>query len=142
MSRARLDTSTARGRHVEQRLREDPIAWLTTVRPSGQPDSVPVWFWWDGERLLVWSRPDAQKLRNLTGNPRVSFVLDDTRGGADVVRVEGTAVVDERHPGAHTVAGYVAKYGERMRRIGYADAEEFAADYRVTVVITPTRWRV
>ncbi len=33
----------------EARLREEVIVWLTTVRSDGQPQSVPVWFLWDGE---------------------------------------------------------------------------------------------
>jgi hypothetical protein len=31
--------------HVEARLAANQIAWLTTVRPSGQPETVPVWFY-------------------------------------------------------------------------------------------------
>ena len=34
----------ARRAHVEGRLRANLMAWLTTVRPDGQPDSVQVWF--------------------------------------------------------------------------------------------------
>lgn len=30
--------------HVETRLHGNLMAWLTTVRPDGQPVSVPVWF--------------------------------------------------------------------------------------------------
>jgi predicted pyridoxine 5'-phosphate oxidase superfamily flavin-nucleotide-binding protein len=33
-----------RREHVEARLHSNLMAWLTTVRPDGQPDSVPVWF--------------------------------------------------------------------------------------------------
>ena len=30
---------------------------------EGQPQSTPVWFWWDGDTFLVYSRPAAKKLR-------------------------------------------------------------------------------
>jgi hypothetical protein len=51
-----LDTTTeARGR-VERRLREEQIVCMTTVRSNGQPQSVPVWFFWDGEKFLIYSR--------------------------------------------------------------------------------------
>lgn len=43
------DTTSEAGGHAERRLREERIAWLTTVRADGQPQSVPVWFLWDGE---------------------------------------------------------------------------------------------
>ena len=60
-----LDITTEAESHADRRLREERIAWLTTVRADGsdgQPQSVPVWFLWDGETFLVYSRPDRQKL--------------------------------------------------------------------------------
>ena len=81
---ATLDTSTQRGQHVEQRLNEDVIAWLTTVRPSGQPDSVPVWFIWQDGRIIVYTPPHQTKMRNLAENPKVTLTLDNTNGGITV----------------------------------------------------------
>jgi hypothetical protein len=47
-----------RREHVEARLHSNLIAWLTTVRPDGQPDSVPVWFLVrDDDTILVYSQP-------------------------------------------------------------------------------------
>jgi hypothetical protein len=47
-----------RREHVEARLHGNLMAWLTTVRPDGQPDSVPVWFLMrDDETILVYSQP-------------------------------------------------------------------------------------
>jgi PPOX class probable F420-dependent enzyme len=138
---ASLDTSTDRGRHVERRLQEDIIGWLTTVRPSGQPDSVPVWFLWDGDTILVYSRPEQTKMQNIAHNPRVTFTVDDTRGGGDVIRIEGTAAhVTDVPPASENVA-YLAKYSPGIQRIGY-DPEGFAASYSAAIVITPTRFRV
>jgi len=39
-----LDIPAAQKAQVEFRLASDIIAWLTTVRPSGMPDTVPVWY--------------------------------------------------------------------------------------------------
>jgi hypothetical protein len=50
-----LDTTTEAGGRAERRLREEQIIWMTTVRSDGQPQSVPVWFFWDGEKFLVYS---------------------------------------------------------------------------------------
>ncbi len=140
MPDVQLDTSTNRGRHVAARLRDDIVAWLTTVRPSGQPDTVPVWFLWDGDTVLLYSRPDQLKLRNIAANPHVSLVIDDTKGGGDVIRIEGTAVVDAAHPPLDAVPAYVAKYEQRVIDLGYTVAE-FSAAYNVAVVVTPTRYR-
>lgn len=137
-----VDASTRRGRHVDSRLRTDLIAWLTTVRPSGQPDTVPIWFVWLNGQIVLYSQPRTTKLRNLAHNPKVSVVLDDTRGGEDVVRIEGTALAVPAHPGADQVPEYVAKYAERIREIGYATPAAFARSYSVPVIVTPTKVRI
>jgi PPOX class probable F420-dependent enzyme len=74
-----LDTTTEAGGRAERRLREEEIAWLTTVRSDGQPQSVPVWFFWDGEKFLVYSRPGRQKLRNIDRDPRARPRYSRTR---------------------------------------------------------------
>jgi PPOX class probable F420-dependent enzyme len=135
---AATDPSTERGRHAESRLSQDHIGWLTTVRPSGQPDTVPVWFLWRSGEIWIYSRPNMLKLRNLEQNPRVSLVLDDTHGGQDVVRVEGMARVVEGNPAADQVPAYVEKYAERIRS-GFGSPPAFASTYSVPVVVTPTR---
>ena len=75
---------------MEEWLRSRELAWLYTVRPDGRPHSVPVWFFWEGETILIFSRPDTQKTRNLQQNQAVTLALDEARKG--VVILEGTAV--------------------------------------------------
>src|SRR6266567_8780789 len=57
------DQTKPNNAHVEQRLREEPIVWFTTVRPDGRPHTVPVWFLWDGETFLIFSQPGNLKIR-------------------------------------------------------------------------------
>lgn len=127
--------------HVRGRLENDLIAWLTTVRPDGQPVTIPVWYAWTGGQLLIVSEPGQAKLRNIARNPQVSVILDDTRGGGDVVSIDGTAVLDPEHPGVHTVQSYVAKYDEHIRSLGFRDAEAMATAFSAAIVITPTKLR-
>jgi len=126
---------------VESRLANDIIAWLTTVRPSGMPDTVPVWFVWKDGVFVIYSQPNKLKLRNLEHNPNVSIAIDDTKGGDDVVRFEGTARVVGSHPASDQVPEYVQKYEPHIRRLGYGDPAAFAANFSVPVVVTPTKYR-
>lgn len=136
-----FDTTTEAGGRAERRLGEEEIAWLTTVRPDGQPQSVPVWFWWDGETFLIYSQQGRQKLRNISQNARVDLNLNSNVHGGDVVRAEGMAEVVEDAPLATEVGPYLEKYREAIARIGY-DPEGFARAYSVALRVTPARWQV
>ena len=135
-----LDTTTEAGARAEKRLRDEEMAWLTTVRSDGQPQSVPVWFLWDGETFLVYSQPDQQKLKNIGRNPRVGLHLNANARGGDVVRMEGTAKVVQDVPPANEVGEYLEKYRESISRIGF-DPDGFARTYSVALRVTPDRWR-
>jgi PPOX class probable F420-dependent enzyme len=136
-----LDIGTEQGRAVERRLREEEIIWLTTVRRDGQPQSVPVWFVWDGATFLIYSRPRNQKLRNIRANPRVALNLNSDSTGNAVVRVEGTAEIVAGGPLASDVPALVEKYREAIPRIGM-DPAGFARAYSVAIRVHPNRFRV
>ena len=136
-----LDTTTETGARADRRLREEGIIWLTTVRSDGQPQSVPVWFLWDGETFLIYSQPGRQKLKNIGRNPHVGLHLNSNARSGDVVRVEGKAEVAEDVPPATEVGEYVEKYRESIARIGF-EPDSFARAYSVALRVTPARWRV
>jgi PPOX class probable F420-dependent enzyme len=125
--------------HVEARLHGNLMAWLTTVRPDGQPVSVPVWFLLrEDETFLVYSQPNKLKLRNLEQNPRVALGLDVTDLGRDVIRLDGTAQQVEDIPPADRNRQYVAKYTERIGAL-FGTADKFAELFSTALLITPTR---
>jgi PPOX class probable F420-dependent enzyme len=133
-----LDGTTEFGTRAERRLREDLIAWLTTVAADGTPRPVPVWFLWDGaDSVLVYSKPDKPKLRNIERNPRVSLNLDGNGIGGDVVVLLGDARVSDDPP-AHEVPEYVVKYAGRIAANAWTP-ESFAADYSVPLRIDVSR---
>ncbi|GCE50076.1 PPOX class probable F420-dependent enzyme [Thermosporothrix hazakensis] len=135
-----LDTNTEWGKHAEQRLRSDLIGWLTTVSSSGKPFTVPVWFLWDGNSILLFSQPGKLKLRNIQQNPYVTLALDDTKGGGDVVIVEGTAEHLQDPNLKATLPEYVQKYIAKMKAMGWT-AEQMASNYSEPIRITPTKIR-
>ena len=134
-----IDTTTPFGERAARRLRDEHLAWLVTVSPAGQPQPTPVWFEWDGTSLLVYSKPDTPKLRNIAANPRVSLHLEGNGGGGDIVIVSGTASLSDDPP-ADAVPTYVEKYRAFIDRNGWSPAD-FAASYSVPLRIEPTRLR-
>jgi PPOX class probable F420-dependent enzyme len=135
-----LDTATARGRRLAQRLQEETHAWLVTVTPDARPQPSLVWFLWRDPDVLLYSQPDRPKLRNVEANPRVALHFGEDGNGGDVAIFEGTAEVDASLPRADAVPEYVAKYREAISRLGWTP-ESFAADYSVPVRIRLLRAR-
>jgi F420H(2)-dependent biliverdin reductase len=74
---------------TERFLRESNV-WLATVRPSGRPHLVPIWFTWVEKRIWIATQGDSVKVRNLAHNPTASVSLQD---GDRPVVAEGTASV-------------------------------------------------
>jgi PPOX class probable F420-dependent enzyme len=135
-----LDERTEYGERAARRLREERIAWLTTVSPRGAPQPVPVWFLWDGgSSVLLYSQPDTPKLRNIADNPRVSLHLDGNGRGGDIVVCVGRAAISD-DPSADRVPEYIEKYAELIERNRWTP-ESFAADYSVPVRIAVSRIR-
>lgn len=73
-----MEFSEAEARYLAER----GLGRLATVRADGSPQVQPVAFWFDaGSGTVDIGGPDlegSQKYRNVVGDPRVSFVVDDT----------------------------------------------------------------
>ncbi len=138
---ASIDPATAAGARALQHLADDPIGWLTTVNPDGQPQSSPIWFLWADGELLVYSRTRAPRNENIRERPLVSFSLNTDPGGDEVVTMEGTARIDPDGPAPSANPAYLAKYRGKIEGYDWT-VDWFAANYPVVVRITPTRWRL
>lgn len=123
------------------RLRAEPIIWLTTVAPSGQPQSTPVWFLWDDGEFLIYGSSDGPKTRNIEANPRVSLHLEGNGKGGAVVIFEGTARIDPAGPRADAVPAYLEKYREFIDSNGWTP-QSFADDYPHVIRMSPARARI
>jgi PPOX class probable F420-dependent enzyme len=134
-----LDLTQVRDAHIDRRLREDAVIWLGSVRPDGRPHLVAVWFIWNGTDLLIFSKPNQQKIRNLRQYPHVILALDNTSGGVDHITLEGEAELLDDPAVNATLPGYVAKYGAHIQGIGYTP-ETMAHVYSQAIRITPTRF--
>jgi hypothetical protein len=52
-----IDLATKFGRKVKQHLRQEYVIWLTTLGSDLSPQPRPVWFIWDSNSFLIFSRP-------------------------------------------------------------------------------------
>src|SRR3954466_15093599 len=112
-------------RRVLPMLADERVVWLSTVRPDGTPHLVPTWFLWDGEALLVWSKPNAVKVRNLRANPRLMVAVGDPHADFNVGLIEATAELADR---AEVPDAFFAKYHAELAQAGL-DATAFATTY-------------
>ena len=136
-----LDTHTDEGRHVADRLTHDDLLWLTTVSGDGTPQPSLIWFYWDGETVLIYSQPNTPKLHNIATNPRVSLNFQANPDGEDVVILTGIAVVDTSALPSNLHDAYRQKYARGTAQIGMTP-ESLAAEFSVAIRVTPTKVRV
>jgi PPOX class probable F420-dependent enzyme len=111
--------------------------WFTTVREDGMPQPTPVWYVRDGDTFLIYSMPDAQKVRNIRANPKVALGLANEDAG-DYFVVHGEAVIDESIPSANRMPAYAQKYKESIKGIGYTP-ETHAQTWSLPIRVTPMR---
>lgn len=132
-----LDMHTARGAHVNERLNNSLITWFTSVRPDGRPHTVPVWFLWDGETILMF-RAIKVKVHELKQNPHVTLALDPSNNGNDIVVIEGTAELVEDVNITTTLPAFTKKYDTLLKEMGWT-AESMAPNYPHAVRVTPEK---
>lgn len=124
---------------IEERLCTEPTVWLSSIRPDGRPHVVPVWFSWDGSVVDLFSKPHAQKVRNLREHPNVMLAVGQPAEEWDVELVEGTATVLDSPTSAVVAPTLFEKYAALMARAAL-DRETFVTTYSQPVRIRPTRF--
>src|SRR5689334_14767688 len=103
-------------RRVRSKLSGAQIVWLVTTDGSGRPHPTPVWFLCEGDgdiegsTVLLYSQPNAPKLRHIAANDAVALHFDTDEHGGDVVILYGRAARDEQAPAAVAVPAYLDKY--------------------------------
>lgn len=131
--------TTEPGFALDRRIRSESVVWLTTVSADGRPHVVPVWFDWDGESFLVFTKPEAKKVRNLRSNAAVMLALGEPRADFDVVLIEAEAEILDAPTSALAPMAYFDRYATWMAAIGLSRGE-FVATYSRALRIRPTRF--
>ena len=124
---------------AERCLRDDPVVWLSSVQPDGRPHLVPVWFHWDGQRIVAFSKPNARKVQNLRDRPSVMLAVGTPGPEFDVELIEATAELPDAPAVSLMPEDFGRKYRELLRRAGLS-AQRFAEVYSQAIVLRPTRF--
>jgi len=131
-----IDQATEFGKRAVERLRDESIIWLTTVAKDGSPFPKPVWFFWDGETVWIYSQPGALAVKHMARSPRVSLNFDGGQGPGGVIALTGTAecAAVEGHN-----AAFLAKYAEKLPALTAQYGEDFPVLYTVLIRVVPDR---
>jgi len=137
-----LDLDSDFGRIVKKHLDEEYFVWLTTVDSKGTPQPRPVWFIWEDDSFLIFSKPDAYKARHLEDNPRVAlnFNTKDKAGEKHLIVFVGDAFFDMDAAPAHQVPAYFKKYKSGFDELKLTP-DSFSNEYSLAIRIKPTQVR-
>jgi PPOX class probable F420-dependent enzyme len=117
--------------HVDL-LERPSIAHLATVRLDGGPQSNPMWFGWDGERIRLTHTRTRQKFRNLQAEPRMALSITDPADPQRYLEIRGVVEAADDDTGGRFYRQLRERYGVDP------DAPMPDADVRVVLVIRPT----
>lgn len=135
-----IDFTTDFGKRAARHLTGDQIIWLITTDSQGAPQPRPVWFYWNGDTILIFSRDSGFKISHIKKNPLVALNFNCTRSGGDVVVLVGNAKIDNSPVPAEELRAYLEKYEQGLSEINMT-ARDFQNSYHVAIRVTPTQLR-
>jgi nitroimidazol reductase NimA-like FMN-containing flavoprotein (pyridoxamine 5'-phosphate oxidase superfamily) len=111
----------------DPRLSTERNVWLASVRPTGRPHLVPVWFVWTEGSFYFSTGAESVKGKNLRAKPLISLALED---GDKPLIAEGSAEIVATPYPENVVALFQRKY----------DWDVASAKENVLFAMTPTKW--
>ena len=136
-----IDFTTEFGQKVKQHLDKEYFIWFTTVSTDLTPQPRPVWFIWEADSFLIFSRPDAHKVAHLKEHPNVALHFNtDDKAEEDVIVFLGLAEIDPGALSAHEIPAYLEKYKSGMDELGMTP-EAFSREYSLAIRVKPTKVR-
>lgn len=113
-------------------LQSCALAYVATTGPKGAAQVSPVWFVWEGGRILFSTTKARQKYRNILRESGVSVAITDPQNPYRSLEIRGTADSEDDH-------GYRAVHRITRKYMGHDATPEMlpAQDERVVITITP-----
>lgn len=133
-----MDTNALAAARVQRFLETEPVIWLSSTCVDGAPHLVRSWFVWDGEAIVMLSKPGALKVRNLRADPRAMLALGDAEADFDVGLLEARASLPTVPTPLELPTGFLAKYEARIEALGLTPAQ-FARTYSQVIRFVPVQ---
>ena len=136
-----IDLTSEFGQRAKKHLEEEYFAWFTTVGADLTPQPRPVWFIWEDDSFLIFSRPDAFKVAHVKEHQNVALHFNtDEKAEENVIVFLGNAEIDSSMPPAHEIPAYFEKYASGIKGLDMTP-EEFSAEYSLAIRVRPTKLR-
>ncbi len=120
-------------------LETEEVLWLSTFGTDGFPGLVPIWFSWDGEAILIVSKPHAEKVTDMRADPRVMVALGNAEEDFDVGLIEAQAELVDTPADSFLPESHWVKYAADLAGIGLT-REEYVRTYSQAVRLVPVRY--
>lgn len=120
---------------VKTFLKEPNYMVLGTLRKDGSIQMTLVWFDYDGKNFSFSTTTDRVKHKNLSNDPRATFVICDRENPYRYVQVQGKVIQSTKVKGHDYIDMLAKKY---MGRDTYPYDPHRMED-RITYTISPTR---
>ena len=134
-----LDRTSEFGIRADNLLSCNMIIWFTTVTPEGVPQPNPVWFYWDGQEITIYSKPESRRIKNITHNPHVSLHLEGAGVmGDNVIVIIGLA--DMKNEYKKVDEGYRKKYSSYVQK-GGTTWKDLKRNYSIEIKVVPIKIR-
>jgi PPOX class probable F420-dependent enzyme len=116
-------------------LKGTHFAKIATLKKDGSPHVTPIWYIYDGGKLIVNTTPTRVKYYNVKRDPRVSFLVDD---GYSYLMIQGKARIATERDAKKDIETLAIRY--RGEEKGKKDARErYWKSERVSIEIVPDK---
>ena len=135
-----IDPTTTFWAMLADRLQKEEVVCLTTVQANGTPQPNPVWFLWQNDSFLIFTTPQAKRLKHIAQNRQVALNLNSAADGNQVVVVTGRATINEPPAGDDEWDPYLAKYAAGIQHLNMTP-EIFRHSFSVAIRVTAGKIR-
>ena len=100
------------------------FAHVATMGPEGEPQSIPVWFDWDGTHIKFSLTTGRQKYRNLQGDKRIAMSIIDPSDAYRYLEIRGELEEVEPDPEIDFISRMAKKYIDKDRYPWHREGDE------------------